>query len=349
MDGYKYSIEIDRLKAIAPLIEKHFGLGIGYFTQKRKEDTPYVEIDFPCSYEDFKSCFKSEREFINKDGKTKQKKCDLPDIPENALVIDAIWLMMSVCCVENWEKEMPEEFGQYMPSFTELCNIFDEDPKTLKELTDDMQEYLYMNYNDWLTQFYEVKAKKDLLELYIYHIRKIKEKSLQNDTPTQLTIKYGKGKSIKLENKDNWFERVLLRNHFDKYLPDIKSEEDAIKALNVLNHPGRKLPRPLMYHFIYNTYSMVSEHLSKTAVSESFCELLIELMEQMDYPTTYIYKSGDKEGDLKDVDTMYIRKIISKLKQDAKKFKFNLDILLTYEEAKDSLSKLGRSLYHLMG
>lgn len=329
-EDYKYKIHIDRFNAVAQLLADHYGLGITYFARHGNIEVggDHIEIEFPCSYEDFVSCFKSERKFTNAEGKTKQKKSDLPNTPENALAIDAIWLIMSVCCLESWGEEMPDEFLQYLNSFVE--------PEW--EDDDAIQDYLADNHEEWLDQFYDEKARKDLLELYLYHKRKPKGK----DDPSQLTIKYGKGKSIKLENKDNWFERVLLPNHFKKYLPDIQSEEDAINALNILNHKGRKLQRPLMYHFIYGTYSMVSEHLGKESVSESFCELLIELMGQMDYPTEYAYKD-----EIREMDSQYIRKMISKLKQDAKKYKFNLGIMVRATE--EDLRKSGRGLYRRMG
>lgn len=332
---YSDRFNIDRLNAVAPLLADHYGLGITYFARHGRLVEDEIELEFPCSYEDFLACFKSERKFINQNGEEKIKKSDLPNAPENKTIIDAIWLIMSVCCLENWEKEMPDEFADYMPV------IVEEEWESEEEI----QDFLWANYYGWLDEFYDAKARKDLLELYLYSKRKPKGK----DDPTALTIKYGKGKSIKLENKDNWFERVLLPNHFQRYLPDINSEEDAVNALNVLNHPGRKLQRPLMYHFIYGTYSMVSAHLGKTAVSESFCELLLKLMEQMDYPTIYAYKGGDKAGKEKEIDTMYIRKMISKLKGDAKKYRFNLDVLLSLDDAAPSLQKSGRDRYSRMG
>ena len=325
---YKDRFDIDRLNAVAELLAEHYGLGIAYFTRNGEIVGDEVELEFPCSHEDFLSCFKSEREFINKNGQEIKKKTDLPNIPENALIIDAIWLIMSVCCLDDLFTEMPDEFSQYVTSI--IGNEWDEDD-------DEFQEFLGYNWDDWLDKFYDVKARKDLLELYLYHKRKPKGK----DDSTGLTIKYGKGKSLKLENKDNWFERVLLHNHLNKYLPDIKSEEDAINALNVLIHKGRKLQRPLMYHFIYGTYSMVSAHLGKESVSESFCDLMRELMEQMDYPTEYIYK--DK---IREMDNQYIRKMISKLKQDAKKYRFNLDIMI--KATREDLKMSGRFLYSRM-
>ena len=326
---YTDRFDINRLNAVAQLLADHYGLGIAYFARNGSIiDNEYVEIEFPCSYEDFLSCFKSEREFINTKGNKVLKKTDLPNIPENALIIDAIWLIMSVCSMESWDDEMPDEFLQYMNSF--VSPEWDDEEA--------IQDFLADNHDEWLDEFYDIKTRKDLLELYLYHKRKPKE----NGDPTGLTIKYGKGKSIKLENKDNWFERVLLPNHFQKYLPDIKSEEDAINALNVLIHKGRKLQRPLMYHFIYGTYSMVSGHLGKESVSESFCDLLRELMEQMDYPTEYVYKE-----DVREIDNQYIRKIISKLKQDDKKYKFNIDIMI--KASMEDLKMSGRRLYSRMG
>jgi hypothetical protein len=331
VNDYTYRISFDRLIAVEELLATHYGLGVVYFARHGERGEDYVELEFPCSYEDFLSCFKSEREFINTNGKKILKKIDLPNTPENALIIDAIWLMTIICSRIDWDEEMPDEYIDYSNS---LFSKEDFDSH------DELEEFLSFNWNEWLDQFYNAKARKDLLELYIYHIKKPK----QRDLPTQLTIKYGTGKSLKLENKDNWFERVLLHNHFKKYLPDIKSEEDAIKALNILNHPGRKLQRPLMYHFIYGTYSMVSEHLGKESVSESFCDLLIKLMEQMDYPTEYVYK-----GKTREMDNQYIRKMISKLKNDADKYRFNLEAWLSLEESKSALRMSGRFLYSLMG
>lgn len=333
---YTYPIKYDRLRAVSELLATHYGLGITYLARQGKREDDYVDLEFPCSYEDFISCFKSERKFINKNGNHILKRCDLPNTPENALVIDAIWLIMSVCCIEDWGCEMPDDFTDYMNSF--VSREWDED---------EIQDFLAENYDQWLDEFYDVKARKDLLELYLYHQQTLKQIREQIDSPTQLTIKYGKGKSVKLENKDNWFERVLLYNHLRKYLPDIKSEEDAINALNVLTHRGRKLARPLMYHFIYGTYSMVSEHLGKETATESFCQLLIDLMEQMDYPLTYAYKGGSKEGEIAEIDTMYIRKMISKLKQDAPKYRFNLDVWIKATE--EDLKRSGRFLYRRMG
>lgn len=48
---------------------------------------------------------------------------------------------------------------------------------------------------------------------------------------------------------------------------------------------------------------MVSEHLDKQTVTESFCQLLIDLLVLMDYPFKYLYKEQVAE-----MDAMYIRK-----------------------------------------
>lgn len=331
---YTYKIHIDRLDAVGQLLADHYGLGISFFARDWDKENDFIELDFPCSDEDFLSCFKSEREFINKKGELKLKKSDLPNTPENKEVIDAIWLMVNVCTREDLIKEQPVELLDYVRMNTPK---FDDD--------EDYQSFMELNYSDFLCDFYERESRKDLLELYIYH----KCKHYLKDESSEITIKYGNGKrKLKLENKDNWFEKVLLSNHFDKYLPDIKSEQEAIDALNVIKHPGRKLVRPLLYHFLYGTYSLISTHLGKQTVTESFCELMLTLLEQMDYPLTYMYSSGQKKGEVKDIDSQYIRKMVSKLKMQAENYKLDMGLVLQGEEALKALKKSGRSLYDKM-
>jgi hypothetical protein len=170
---YKYKISFERLQAVSHLLAKHYGLGAGYFLRDRIGDTDFVELGFPCSYDNFLDCFKSERVFINKDSKIKNKKFDLPNTPENSLVIDAIWLIINICTRENFVTEKPKELEDAIPSEEDF------------DCDDDFQEFMIMNGGDLLCNFYEDAAFKDLLELYIYH----KQKARLKDYPTQLTIK----------------------------------------------------------------------------------------------------------------------------------------------------------------
>lgn len=290
------SIPATKIQAIDPLLQKHYRYSVIGTYDLLSE----YEMDFPCSRDEVIECMKQNNVKYEAGGEQISKLADNPTL------IDALWVMMSRC---QWESsEMQDNFEDYWKGWHE--GIEDDG-------SDEYQEYIWSQWQEAKEQFYKTKAKKDLLQLYIYH------KTKPADIPTQITIKYGKGKSVKLENKDNWFEKVLLSNHLDKYLSDIKSVEDAKKVLDKLNHTTDKLSRPHQYKFIYGTYSMISDVLGLKSVPESLCYLLINLMYEMDYPTEYMYKK-----ELRRMDTRYIRNMISRLKKDPKRAQFNLNVPL---------------------
>ena len=314
-------ISLDRMAAIQDLLAKHYRLGAMYFASDYNKETEQFALDFPCTYDELKGC-------IRKKGIQYQSgEEQITGLADNQTFVDALWVMMSVCQLPQQDDSIPATFREYWHRQTE-------------GIAGDGSEAYQMDMNYLLDEsietFFEARTRKDLLKLYIYHKEKPK------DIPTGLTIKYGKGRSIRLENSYNWFENVLLAEHFKKFLPDIKSLEDAKKALDRTDHATDRLSRPLMYHFIYGTYSMISDMTGQTRVTEAMCYLLINLMEEMDYQTMYLYK-GKPRG----MDASYVRNMISRLKKDPKRAQFNICIPLKMNEIEDELRKTGRTMYLL--
>lgn len=314
-----YSISLERMDEIRPLLEKHYRLGTGYFTHYYNKDTGQIEMDFPCSYDELVSR-------IREGGVTYHSGDEqISALADNPVFVTALWVMMSVCQKPQQDDSIPRTFAEYWKRETD--GIEDDD-------SDEYQEGMNCLLNESVEAFFEMRLRKDLLKLYIYH----KEKP--QDIPTELTIKYGKGKSVRLENSYNWFEKVMLAEHFKRFLPDVKSLEDAKKALNRLDHTTDRLSRPLMYHFIYGTYSMIADMTGLTKVTDAVCYLLIRLMTEMDYPTEYLYK-GKPRG----MDILYVRNMISRLRKNPRRAQFNLCVPLKISEMEDELRKTGRILY----
>ena len=312
-------ISLDRMAAIQDLLAKHYRLGAMYFADAYNRETEQFELDFPCTYDELKDC-------IRKKGIQYQSgEEQITSLADNQTFADALWVMMSVCQLPQQDDTVPDTFREYWQRQTE---------GTEDDGSDEYQDYMNDLLNDSIETFFTMRLQKDLLKLYIYHKEKPK------DIPTGLTIKYGKGKAVRLENCYNWFENVLLAEHFKKFLPDIKTVEDAKKALNRIDHATDKLSRPLMYHFIYGTYSMIADMTGHTKTTAAMCYLLINLMEEMDYPTEYLYK-----GEPVRMDAPYIRNMISRLKKDPKRAQFNINIPLKLSEIEDELRKTRRSIY----
>lgn len=316
-------ISLKRMAAIKDLLAKHYRLGAMYFANNYNRETEQFELDFPCPYDELKEC-------IRKKGVQYQSgEEQIISLADNEQFVDALWVMMSVCQLPQQDDTVPDTFREYWQR--QIEGIEDDG-------SEEYQDYINDLLNDSIETYFTMRLQKDLLKLYIYHKEKPK------DIPTELTIKYGKGKTVRLENSYNWFENVLLAEHFKKYLPDIKSLDDAKKALNRIDHATDKLSRPLMYHFIYGTYSMIADMTGQAKVTDAMCYLLINLMTEMDYPTKYLYK-GKPVG----MNIPYIRTMISRLKKDPKRAQFNIEISLKYSEIEDTLRKSGRVLYSTTG
>lgn len=312
-------ISLDRMCAVQDLLAKHYRLGVKHFAQYYDRETDQIKLDFPCTYEELKEC-------IRKKGVQYQSgEEQITRLADNRQFVDALWVMMSVCQAPERDDSIPATFREYWQKRTDGI-----EGDGSEEFQEEMNDLL----NESIETFFEMRLQKDLLKLYIYHKEKPK------DIPTGLTIKYGKGKSVRLENSYNWFENVLLAEHFKRFLPDIKSLDDAKKALNRIDHATDKLSRPLMYHFIYGTYSMIADMTGHTKTTAAMCYLLINLMEEMDYPTEYLYK-----GEPVRMDAPYIRNMISRLKKDPKRAQFNINIPLKLSEIEDELRKTRRSIY----
>ena len=312
-------ISLDRMAAIQDLLAKHYRLGAMYFADAYDRETERFELDFPCPYDELKEC-------IGKKGVQYQSgEEQIISLADNEQFVDALWVMMSVCQLPQQDDTIPDTFREYWQR--QIEGIEDDG-------SDEYYGYISDLFNDSIETYFTRRLQKDLLKLYIYHKEKPK------DIPTGLTIKYGKGKTVRLENCYNWFENVLLAEHFKKFLPDIKTVEDAKKALNRIDHATDRLSRPLMYHFIYGTYSMIADMTGQAKVTDAMCYLLINLMTEMDYPTEYLYK-GKPVG----MNIPYVRTMISRLKKDPKRAQFNIEIPLKYSEIEDELRKSGRVLY----
>ena len=307
------------MAAIQDLLAKHYRLGAMYFADAYDRETERFELDFPCPYDELKEC-------IGKKGVQYQSgEEQITSLADNQTFVDALWVMMSVCQLPQQDDTIPDTFREYWQR--QIEGIEDDGSEEYQDMMNDL-------LNDNIETFFTMRLQKDLLKLYIYHKEKPK------DIPTGLTIKYGKGKAVKLENCYNWFENVLLAEHFKKFMPDIKTVEDAKKALNRIDHATDRLSRPLMYHFIYGTYSMIADMTGQAKVTDAMCYLLINLMTEMDYPTEYLYK-GKPVG----MNIPYIRTMISRLKKDPKRAQFNIEVPLKYSEIEDKLRKSGRILY----
>lgn len=81
----------------------------------------------------------------------------------------------------------------------------------------------------------------------------------------------------------------------------LERQPRATETLNRHREPSRRSTNNPNRRFVPD--SMVSEHLDKQTVTESFCQLLIDLLVLMDYPFKYLYKEQVAE-----MDAMYIRK-----------------------------------------
>ena len=312
-------ISLERMAAIQDLLAKHYRLGAMYFADTYNKETERFELDFPCTYDELKEC-------IGKKGVQYQSgEEQIISLADNEQFVDALWVMMSVCQLPEQDDTVPDTFIKYWH-------------RQIEGIEDNgSDEYISMLWDIELRSietYFTMRLQKDLLKLYIYHKEKPK------DIPTELTIKYGKGKTVRLENSYNWFENVLLAEHFKKFMPDIKTVEDAKKALNRIDHATDKLSRPLMYHFIYGTYSMIADMTGQAKVTDAMCYLLINLMEEMDYPTMYLYK-----GETVRMNIPYIRTMISRLKKDPKRAQFNIDVPLKFNEIEEDFRKADRPLY----
>lgn len=312
-------ISLDRMAAIQDLLAKHYRLGAMYFADTYNGETEQFALDFPCTYDELKGCI-SKKGVEHLAGEE-----SIISLADNQTFVDTLWVMMSVCQLPQQEDTVPDTFREYW--HRQIEGIEDDGSEEYQDMMNDL-------LNDSIETYFTRRLQKDLLKLYIYHKEKPK------DIPTELTIKYGKGKAVRLENCYNWFENVLLAEHFKKFLPDIKSLDDAKKALNRIDHATDRLSRPLMYHFIYGTYSMIADMTRQEKVTDAMCYLLINLMTEMDYPTMYLYK-GKEVG----MGTAYIRNMISRLKKDPKRAQFNIEIPLKCSEIEDKLRKSGRILY----
>lgn len=221
----------------------------------------------------------------------------LPPINENLRIIYAILVMMRACRTVDYGKPLPEKLEDMFPQVS-----------AEEEQSEWYQEYMQLNYLDLVNEFYYDHAKEDLLKLYV-----AMEEWKESEGSTELTIKYGKGKAVKLTNKDNWFAKVLLSNHLEKYLKYVKSKEQAESELRHIKYKGKEGVMPLANNFLYGTCKMYSDHTKDTTISKDFCLLLVKLYELMEYPKEFTEKIQ------KDNDFGYLRSRISTLLSNPEK------------------------------
>lgn len=296
-EKYTYKVEETKLKNIVYDLGLHYGLQLLNYG-KPENGGKHYSFEFPFSKDEFYKIFEDS---------------PLPPIAENLPIIDAIMYMTCPCRMKEYIEQKAQQSDDSEKEFDEyverLKQEYEEehgrpmDDQTYEALIDDLT---YFDYDAYVECFYYERARKDLLMLY----KAFQEWIEAGDEDTTITIKMGKCKSVKLENVNNWFSKVLLSNHFDEYLKPIKSKEDAIAELNSLSYKGAKLPRPLTNNFIWGTYNIISNHLNDGTVTKSFCYLLVELFKIMNYPKSYIDKLES------DPDFKYLRSTISNIKRD---------------------------------
>lgn len=259
-------------------------------------------MNFPCTWDSFLECFYKDVE----------EPILLQPNDDNISILKTIWYMMVICCTDCEEK-LPDDFDTYAEAVFRAYGDID---------------YFQSIYEDCVDIFYTEKCQWDLLKLYDFvHNKKTDNKS------TTVTLKIGK-KRIVLENKDNWFEKIVLAEHLKKYLWYIKSPEEAKKAFRTRSS-GTPLPKPHHNCFISCTYQMVSHHMQTEKVSHSFCQQMINFWEKMQYPKKYIIDAKS--------DPDYVRKVISKFKKNPDRYKLNMGIIT--EVSMSDFEMSGRSLY----
>lgn len=246
----------------------------------------------------------------------------LPFVKENMRVIYAILVMMRACMVTTYGKPFPDKLEDMFPKVSEV-----------EEQEDWYQDYMQANYLDKVNEFYYHHSKEDLLKLYIA----MHDMKLLEEDSTEVAIKIGKNKAIKLKNKDNWFVKVLLSNHLEKYIKSVKSKEQAEAELRQLKHKGKENIRPLVNNFLYGTCKMYIDHTNNTTISKGLCGLIVELCKLMGFPKDYTMKM---EGD---PDYSYLRSRISTLLAHPEKSLTNMEVSSISEG--DEWDYLGSQLY----
>lgn len=248
----------------------------------------------------------------------------LPPTTENLRIIYAILVMMRACRTVEYGKPLPDKLEDMFPQVSEE-----------EQQSEWYQEYMQDNYINLVNEFYYDHAKEDLLKLYI-----AMEEWKESVGSTEVTIKYGKGKSVKLKNKDNWFAKVLLSNHLENYLKYVKSREQAESELKRLKHKGKDGVMPLANNFLYGTCKMYADHTNDTTISKDFCLLLVKLYQLMEYPSDFIDKIQ------KDNDFSYLRARISALLSNPEKAFKHVETFLLSDT--DRWKGHGSQLYYKM-
>jgi len=302
--NFEYQVSFNKLKATEPFLKEYFGVSYGYFSEEIQNSDRHecIKLKYPNSYQNFIGIFQDE-------GIAKL----LPFNNENLAVIYALFIMSHVFIREHFGSDIEYDYDEF-----DEGGGFDMD-----------------NYMD---DYYDIKAKKDLLKLYIFSIQKIRNKPVAE----QIVIRYNLNEKIELENVDNWFAKVLLSNHLDKYLPDIHSVEQAKEELKKLrNVAGRKMENPYSYILIYGVYSMVTTHLKLNKIPNSLCNLITRLLLFVDF-------IDEDEADNRD--SLYTRSLINYLIGRPAQPKFNSrePVMLSFEEISGELKTSGRFLYEKM-
>lgn len=217
-----------------------------------------------------------------------------------------------------------------------MSYIFNREHKgTESKYCSEIEECERENFKD---QLYDNKARKDLLKLYILSKQEIRNKPVAE----QIVIRYNVNDKIELDNVDNWFAKVLLSNHLEKYLPDINSVEQAKEELKIIREvAGRKVENQYYFILIYGVYSMVTTQLQLKKIPNSLCTLITRLLLYVDFIT---------EEEAENRDSMYTRSLIKYLvnKPVHPMFKPREPKLASPEEGLAFLKNSGRDLYENM-
>ena len=363
MEKITYKLEADLLHKAVPYLERNCQIGSHFFIE-----WDYAKPrKFPCKYEDFMACFSTEKldkkfEYIDLSLHYLYKEMDyIKSIADNEGLVYAIWLLLSVIVDDMWDTYPdnvaevidPMAYGpkdDYESAVAFLLRYAPYQWKTFySKLSKDelvaeykiayqewQNDYFSNEYSQAVEGFYKSKTRRDTLELFKYAEQKIKTEKDSANEPTTITIKYGKGKKVVLNNIDNWFEKVVLGNHFAKYLKDIKSLEEAENALKQEKYKGRTAFNSRLDHFIFGTYKMICDHFQTETVTESFCRLMRTLL-KVALPHTNTYDGMEVEKN--------IRKCISKLKKTPEKYLWNLSMVKHAFDKNDIDNTTRTSLY----
>lgn len=169
----------------------------------------------------------------------------------------------------------------YIESLYVLANIIHIDPYNAYK-----QRQLI--YNEGLC--YNEDIRKDLLHLYIFI------NTISRCEDCTITFKH-KLKSVKLDNCQLWFNQHFVQNYFLRYLPEIKSIDDAERELKKYQKKrGRKFKDERTPIIIYGVYNLLHDVAALKGVTEGFAIFIEHFLNIIDCNGEGLYEIGENES-----------------------------------------------------